>query len=67
MAIATNLTDTIPRGYFSLADQLERAARSVPLSIAEGCVKNPANDKKRFYIITRGSAIECAAIIDVCR
>ena len=25
------------------------------------------NDKKRFYAIARGSAMECAAIIDVCK
>ena len=67
MAIAINITDTIPRGSSSLADQLKRAAWSIPLNIAEGCGKNKANDKKRFYSIARGSAMECAAIIDVCQ
>jgi four helix bundle protein len=67
MAIAIKLADIIPRGYSSLADQLKRAAWSIPLNIAEGCGKNSSNDKKRFYSISRGSAMECSAIIDVCR
>ncbi len=67
MSIAINITDSIPRGYSSLADQLKRAAWSIPLNIAEGCGKRGPNDKKRFYAIARGSAMECAAIIDVCQ
>ena len=67
MAIAINITAKIPRGYSSLADQLKRAAWSIPLNIAEGCGKRGINDKKRFYAIARGSAMECAAIIDVCQ
>lgn len=67
MAIAINIADNIPRGYSSLADQLKRAAWSIPLNIAEGCGKNSINDKRRFYAIARGSAMECAAITDVCQ
>ena len=67
MVIALNIADKIPRGYSSLADQLRRASWSIPLNIAEGCGKNGVNDKKRFYAIARGSAMECAAIIDVCQ
>ena len=67
MAIAIKITENIPRGYSSLADQLKRASWSIPLNIAEGCGKNRINDKKRFYAIARGSAMECAAIIDVCQ
>ena len=67
MAIAVDIANSIPKGYSSLADQLKRAAWSVPLNIAEGCGKNGINDKKRFYSISRGSAMECAAIIDVCK
>jgi four helix bundle protein len=40
---------------------------SIPLNIAEGSGrgigKNP--DAQRFYGIARGSALECAAILDV--
>ncbi|MEA2060653.1 MAG: four helix bundle protein, partial [Thermodesulfobacteriota bacterium] len=42
--------------------QLKRAAWSIPLNIAEGCGKSSINDKRRFYSISRGSAMECAAI-----
>jgi four helix bundle protein len=67
MAIAIIITENIPKGYASLSDQLKRAAWSIPLNIAEGCGKRGPNDKKRFYAIARGSAMECAAIIDVCQ
>ncbi len=67
MAIAIKIAAIIPRGYLSLSDQLKRAAWSIPLNIAEGCGKNSAIDKKRFYSIARGSAMECSAIIDVCQ
>ena len=67
MATAINIATEVPRGYSSLADQLKRAAWSIPLNIAEGCGKNTIKDKKRFYAIARGSAMECGAIIDVCR
>ena len=67
MAIAFAIARKIPRGNSSLADQLKRASWSIPLNIAEGCGKNSGNDKRRFYAIARGSAMECAAIIDVCQ
>ena len=66
MTIAINIADNMPRGYASLADQLKRASWSIPLNIAEGCGKNRTKDKNKFYIIARGSATECAGIIDVC-
>ena len=66
-AIALAIARKIPRGNSSLVDQLKRASWSIPLNIAEGCGKNSDNDKRRFYAIARGSAMECAAIIDVCQ
>ena len=35
------------------------------LNIAEGAGRTSGLDKARFYAIARGSATECAAIVDV--
>ena len=45
-------------------DQLLRAAQSIPLNIAEGNGKGTNGDRRRFFEIARGSALECAAIQD---
>src|SRR5947208_7566113 len=46
-------------------DQLDRASTSIPLNIAEGNGKFSNADRARFLEITRGSALECAASLDV--
>ena len=46
-------------------DQLDRASTSVPLNIAEGNGKFAVRDRCRFVEIARGSALECAACLDV--
>ena len=61
---AAPLAERVPRGYGSLCDQLRRAALSVPLNIAEGSGKPTERDARRFYASARGSALECAAIVD---
>ena len=46
-------------------DHLDRASTSLPLNIAEGNGKFSAVDRARFLEIARGSALECAACLDV--
>lgn len=53
------------RGQAALRDQLDRASVSIALNIAEGAGRFSPADKARFYGIARGSAMECAAVIDV--
>lgn len=46
-------------------DQWLRASQSIPLNIAEGNGKTTEPDRRRYFEIARGSALECAAIQDV--
>lgn len=48
-------------------DQWLRASQSIPLNIAEGNAKATPADRRKFFEIARGSALECAAIQDVLR
>lgn len=49
----------------TIREQLDRAATSVVLNMAEGNGKWPGKDRYRFLLIARGSALECAACLDV--
>jgi len=57
----------LPAGRRELRDQLDRAALSIVLNTAEGAGRTGAADKARFYAMARGSAMECAAVLDVLR
>lgn len=46
-------------------DQLDRASTSIALNIAEGNGKYSAKDRCRFFDTAHGSALECAAGLDV--
>lgn len=67
IALISNIVEQMPRGKAYLADQLQRAATSVPLNIAEGAGEHSAKEKARFYRIGKRSATECASIFDVCK
>lgn len=65
-ARADVLIDSFPRGRGYLADQLQRAALSIVLNIAEGAGRFSPADKASFYTRSRASATESAAVLDVC-
>ena len=67
VARATDIATRMPPGHAPLADQLRRASVSVVLNIAEGSGRVRKPDADRHRAIARGSAMECAAILDVCR
>jgi four helix bundle protein len=66
--LAHPLSRRLPRTKGQLGDQLERAAESILLRIAEGagCELKSA-DQRRHFRAARGSAMECAAVLDICR
>jgi four helix bundle protein len=47
-----------------VVDQLKRASFSIMLNIAEGTSRYSAKDRRNFFIISRGSAFECVAILE---
>jgi four helix bundle protein len=51
------------RRFGALRDQLDRASVSIVLNIAEGSGRFAPADKAHFYLIARGSAMECLAAI----
>lgn len=55
----------LPSGSGFLADQLRRASTSVVLNFAEGCGKESAADRRRYFRTARGSVYETRAICDV--
>ena len=67
IARANDIIEQLPRGRGYLADQLQRAALSIVLNIAEGAGKFAPADKAVFYTRARASATESAAVLDACR
>ena len=49
----------------SARDQLARAGDSIALNIAEGNGQFSRRDRARFFQIAHGSALECAACLDL--
>lgn len=57
--------EAMPSGRAHLKDQLDRAATSVVLNVAEAAGEFSKDEKRRFYRIARRSATETAAILDI--
>ena len=55
---------TLP-GESDLRNQLNRAAASILLNIAEGASRQSPPDKRRFYLFARGSLGEVSAALDI--
>ena len=59
------LTRNLPRGYFSLGNQLNRAALSIAANLAEGNGRFTKPDRKNFFGIARGSVQECVPLLEL--
>ena len=64
VAWSTELAAQI-RSKAAVKDQLDRASTSIPLNIAEENGKFAIKDRCRFLDFARGSALECAACLNV--
>jgi four helix bundle protein len=66
--VAETFVSRLPRTKGQLGDQLARASEGIVLRIAEGVgAEFQSADQKRYFRSARGSALECAAILDICR
>lgn len=63
--LSHEVSQAMPRGFAFLNDQLRRASSSVLLNFSEGFGRRSAKDRRHFFQIARGSALEVAAILDV--
>lgn len=61
------LTESLPRGYYFLADQLNRASLSIATNLAEGNGRFTKSDRRNFFIIARGSVQECVPLLELAR
>jgi len=67
VAVADDVTETLPKGRSYLKDQLRRGANSIAANLAEGVGEYSRAEKVRFYRMARRSAVECASHLLVCR
>jgi four helix bundle protein len=59
------VTAGFPRGFFFLADQLNRAALSIAANIAEGNGRFTKADRRNYFGIARGSVQECVPLLEL--
>jgi four helix bundle protein len=63
--VGTALEGPLSGCRLSAVKHLDDASQSIPNNIAEGNGKRSATDRCRFLDIATGSALECAACLDV--
>ena len=63
--LAVAISKLIPRGHRQFADQLNRAASSVCLNIAESAGEFKPIEKARFYRMALRSASESCSIVQI--
>jgi four helix bundle protein len=62
--LLVKIADSLPQKYqYSFADQLRRAALSIPSNIAEGAGRSGMRDRANFYAISKGSVYETVNIL----
>ncbi|MCL4200229.1 four helix bundle protein [Patescibacteria group bacterium] len=66
-ATCITITQSFPRPFWELGEQLRRAALSVSLNIAEGSAKYSDKDFHRFLEIAQGSITESLACCDIAK
>jgi four helix bundle protein len=62
-----NLTESFPKGYYFLTDQLNRASLSIATNIAEGNGRFTKRDRRNFFIISRASLQECVPLLEIAK
>ena len=66
--VVDELADGFPaKARFALADQLRRAALSVPSNIAEGSGRETTKESRHFYTVAKGSTFEVVSIATICQ
>ena len=65
--LADEVVKCLPRGKGYLSDQLQRAALSITLNIAEGAGEFAIDEKSRFYRMAKRAATECSGILEICQ
>jgi four helix bundle protein len=65
VAWSENLLEECQGKAASAKKHLDEASSSIPNNIAEGNGKWSKKDRKKFFEVARGSALECASCLDV--
>ena len=64
--LPARLRRNLYRNLYRLDRQVDKAATSVVLNIAEGNGRYPEGDRRRFLDIAEASAVKAAAYLDLC-